>query len=139
MSLSFNVFNRKPFTLGNLTDRICKFNFIHMFVFTDLITSPRMRNLCFGIFFPFFFPYLINKSSPFLYFEHFLLFQYYSTVLSQYFLLALFAFSLSSSTRFLTFIYTIFRWLDNFLYIKFLFSFNSRTPHFTISFESLPS
>ena len=132
-----NVFDKKPFTLWNLTDPTCEsFLYISSFLLT-LITPPRMVNLCFGAFYLFFFLYMINNSSSFLYFEHFLLFRKYLTVLSQVFSLAFFVFSLSSSTHIWG---SFIRFSDGWINLCTLNSFTllTGTPYFTSSFNFHP-
>ena len=123
----WNVFDREPFTLWNLTDRTWEFYLYISSFLPTLVTSPKMTNLCFGAFFTvllsildkYFFSFLIFRALPSL-----------PVVLNcpiRDFLVIVFCLSSFFVNTFLMFIYKIFRWLDNFLHIKFLFSVNRNT------------
>ena len=123
----WNVFDRKPFTLWNLTDRTWEFYLYISSFLPTLVTSLKMTNLCFGAFSTVllsildkhFFSFLIFRTLPSL-----------PVVLNctiRDFLVIVFCLSSFFVNTFLMFIYKIFRWLDNFLHIKFLFSVNRNT------------
>ena len=122
-----NVFDRKLYTLWNLTDQTCEFYFIHIFVFTDSGYLPKDDESLFWHFFP------VSLSIPDKHFFSFLIFQALPSLLvvlncpiTDFLDSVFYRFSFFVNT-FLTFIYKIFLWLDNFLHIKFLSSVNRNT------------
>ena len=122
-----NVFDKKPFALWNLTDWTCEFYHIHIFVFTDFDYLSKNDESLFWRFFPIFLSIPDKHFFSFLIFREFLSLQLVLNCSITDFLVSVFCLFSFFVNTFLTFIYKIFPWLDNYLYFKLLFSVKRNT------------